>query len=101
MIALAPNGPGRGATAELIGHAASWGAATIEVGPQAVVAESILIELPGEATEDDAALTTVPPIAAAAFALAVRNGLDPDHPTWVARYHSQGLTHIVGVEGSR
>ena len=101
VIAIAPNGAGRAATAELIGHAASWGAATIEVGPEAVVPQSILIELPEEATEDDAALTTVPPIAATAFALAVRNGLDPDRPTWVARYHSQGLRHIVGVEGSR
>jgi hypothetical protein len=40
----------------------------------------------------------VPPVGLAAFALARRRGIDPDRPQWVARYHSQGLRHIVGVE---
>jgi len=98
VIALAPPGPGRAATADLLRHLAAWGAATIEVGPEPIVRDSILVELPPSAEEDHAPLTCVPPVALAAFALARRRGIDPDRPEWVARYHSQGLRHIVGVE---
>ena len=98
VIALAPPGPGRASTADLVRHVAGWGAATIEVGPEAATPRSVLIGLSARSEEDHAPLTTVPPIALAAFALARGRGIDPDHPDWVARYHSQGLRHIVGVE---
>ena len=98
VIALAPSGPGRAATSELVGHVAGWGAAIVEVAPEAAVPGSTLIRLPAGADEDHAPLTAVPPVALVAFGLARRRGIDPDRPEWVARYHSQGLRHIVGVE---
>lgn len=98
VVALAPAGAGRSATSELVRHAADWGATTIEIGPAAADRRSILVEIPSGTAEDHAPLTTVPPIALIAFALAKRRGIDPDRPDWVARYHSQGLRHIVGVE---
>lgn len=98
VIALAPPGPGRRATADLVRHLASWGAAVIEVGPERLVAGSRLVDVPPSAEEDHAPLTAVPPVALVAFALARRRGIDPDRPDWVARYHSQGLRHIVGVD---
>ena len=97
VVALAPQGPGRAATADVVAHAAAWGARVIEVGPTQLTPGSTLLPLPADAAEDHAPLTTVPPIALLAFALARRRGHDPDHPAWVERYHSQGLRHIVGV----
>jgi glutamine---fructose-6-phosphate transaminase (isomerizing) len=101
VIALAPDGAGRGATEDLVGHVASWGATTIEVAPRAAAPGSLLVPIPGRAREDHAPLVAVPPVALAAFALARRRGIDADRPDWVARYHSQGLRHIVGVETAR
>jgi glucosamine--fructose-6-phosphate aminotransferase (isomerizing) len=98
VIALAPPGPGRAATADLVRHARGWGAAVIEIAAEASVEDALLIDLPVTADEDHATLTTVPPVALLAFALARSRGLQPDRPEWVARYHSQGLRHIVGVE---
>jgi len=97
VVAVAPNGPGRAATADVVEHAAAWGARVIEVGPTALAPGSTLLPLSTEAIEDHAPLTAVPPIALLAFALARRRGFDPDHPAWVERYHSQGLRHILGV----
>src|SRR4029079_685132 len=45
VIALAPEGPARDAIADLLRHAADWGARTIEVGPQALVPGSVLLPL--------------------------------------------------------
>ena len=97
VIGLAPAGPARGAMADLLGHAAGWGADIIEVGPEALVPGSSLIPLPAAALEDHAPLTAVPPVALLAFALARSRGANPDHPGWIERYHSQGLTHILGA----
>ena len=97
VVALAPNGPGRAATADVVEHAAAWGARVIEVGPAPLAPGSTLLPLSADALEDHAPLTAVPPIALLAFALARRRGFDPDHPAWVERYHSQGLRHILGV----
>ena len=97
VIALAPNGPGRAATADVVEHAAAWGARVIEVGPTPLAPGSTLLPLSADALEDHAPLTAVPPVALLAFALARRRGFDPDHPAWVERYHSQGLRHILGV----
>jgi glutamine---fructose-6-phosphate transaminase (isomerizing) len=100
VIAIAPQGPGRTATADLLQHVARWGATTIEVGPDAAVPGSLLLPIPADASEDHAPLVAVPPVALVAFALAHRRGIDPDRPDWVGRYHSQGLRHIVGVEAA-
>jgi glucosamine--fructose-6-phosphate aminotransferase (isomerizing) len=97
VIAVAPDGAGRAATADFVTHASAWGARVIEVGPTAMASGSTLLPLPAEAVEDHAPLTAVPPVAMLSFALAGRRGFDPDHPGWVERYHSQGLRHIVGV----
>jgi glutamine---fructose-6-phosphate transaminase (isomerizing) len=95
VIALAPAGPARPELADLLRHAAEWGAATIEAGPERLVATSELLPLPPGAREDHAPLNSVPPVAMLAFALARRRGANPDHPGWIERYHSQGLRHIL------
>lgn len=100
VIAIAPGGAGQAATADLVRHVAGWGATTIEVGPAAIAPGSLLLAIPPAAAEDHAPLVAVPPVALAAFALARRRDIDPDRPDWVARYHSQGLRHIVGVEAA-
>ena len=97
VIALAPAGPARGAVGELLGHAAAWGATTIEVGPGRLQAGSALLPLPATATEAHASLSAVPPVALLAFALARLRGANPDRPAWIERYHSQGLRHILGA----
>lgn len=97
VVALDPRGLGRAATADIVAHAARWGAAVVEVGPTLLERGSVLLPLPTEAEEDHAPLTAVPPVALLAFALARLRGHDPDHPDWVERYHSQGLFHILGV----
>jgi glucosamine--fructose-6-phosphate aminotransferase (isomerizing) len=97
VIALAPDGPGRESTMDVASHAAAWGARVIEVAPRSSIAGAELLPIPADAQEDHASLTTVPPVALLAFALARRRGHDPDRPDWVERYHSQGLRHIVGV----
>ncbi len=97
VIAIAPAGPGRDAVADMVRHAAAWGARTVEVGPAPTTPGSLLLPLPLDAVEDHAPLTAVPPIARLAYALARRRGHDPDRPDWVERYHSQGLRHILGV----
>ncbi len=98
VIGLAPPGPGRAATADLVRHARDWGASVIEIAADASCDDALLLDLPPLAEEDHAPLTTVPPVALLAFALARSRGLEPDRPEWVARYHSQGLRHILGVE---
>jgi glucosamine--fructose-6-phosphate aminotransferase (isomerizing) len=97
VIALAPKGRARPQIAELLTHAAEWGARTIEVGSERLVASSTLLPLPADAAEDHSPLCAVPPVALLAFALARRRGADPDHPGWIERYHSQGLRHILGA----
>lgn len=97
VVAIAPEGPGRAATQDVVRHAAGWGARIVEVGPVRMAPDSTLLELSRDAIEDHAPLTAVPPIALLAEALARARAIDPDHPGWVERYHSQGLTHIVGV----
>jgi glucosamine--fructose-6-phosphate aminotransferase (isomerizing) len=97
VVALGPAGNGREALADVVRHSAGWGARVLEVGPDRIVPESRLIGLPADAVEDHAPLTTVPPVALLAFALARSRGVNPDQPDWIERYHSQGLTHILGV----
>jgi glucosamine--fructose-6-phosphate aminotransferase (isomerizing) len=95
VVALAPYGPGCSATVDVVRHAAGWGARVVEVAPVSSIEGADLLPIPAAADEDQAPLTTVPPVALLAFALARRRGHDPDHPDWVERYHSQGLRHII------
>jgi glutamine---fructose-6-phosphate transaminase (isomerizing) len=97
VIGLAPDGVGRAATDDVLRHCAQWGARIIEVAPSRAVADSVLLPIPAAAEERFAPLTVVPPIALFAYALAGLRGATPDRPGWAARYHSQGLNHIVGV----
>lgn len=98
VIALAPPGPGQPAVRALARNSAAWGARLIEVAPERTVDGAELLAIPATASEDLAALTSVPPVALFADALARARGLDPDHPEWTARYRAQGLTHVVGSE---
>ena len=100
VVALAPVGPGRDAAADVVRHAAAWGARDHRGRPGADrCPDRRLLPLPPDAVEDHA-----PPHRRAAdrarlpYALARRRGHDPDRPDWVERYHSQGLRHILGVE---
>jgi fructoselysine-6-P-deglycase FrlB-like protein len=97
VIGLAPAGPARPAVADLLAHASAWGAHTIEVGSERLVPTSFLLPLPEDAPENHAPLCAVPPVALLAFALARIRGANPDRPDWIERYHSQGLTHILGA----
>jgi glucosamine--fructose-6-phosphate aminotransferase (isomerizing) len=106
VLGLAPVGPGRAATLDVVRHAGGWGATCIEVGPEAVSGDGAgtpagrRLILPATASEDYAPLVAVAPVALLAFALARLRGHDPDRPDWVERYHSQGLRHILGgVDG--
>jgi glucosamine--fructose-6-phosphate aminotransferase (isomerizing) len=98
VVALAPNGAGRLATANAVRHAAEWGSTIVEVGPDRLAPASTLLALPVATEEDHAPLTAVPPVALLAFALARCRGANPDQPAWIERYHSQGLRHILGAE---
>ena len=95
VIALAPEGPARLALAQLLAHAAEWGARTIEVGEERLVPGSTLLPLPAGTDEEHAPLLAVPPVALFAFALARARGANPDHPGWIERYHAQWLRHIL------
>jgi glucosamine--fructose-6-phosphate aminotransferase (isomerizing) len=97
VISLAPNGAARAATDDVVRHCREWGARVIEVAPGRAVADSRLFAIPAGADERFAPLTAVPPVALLAYVLAGLRGATPDRPSWTERYHSQGLTHIVGV----
>ena len=97
VISLAPDGAARAATDDVVRHCREWGARVIEVAPGRAVPDSRLFAIPPDADERFAPLTAVPPVALLAYVLAGLRGATPDHPSWTERYHSQGLTHIVGV----
>jgi hypothetical protein len=46
----------------------------------------------GTATRE---IREAPPVARLAHALGRLRRVDPDHPGWMERYQSQGLTHIL------
>lgn len=97
VVSLAPDGAARAATDDVVRHCREWGARVIEVGPSRAVADSRLLPVPVGVDERFAPLTVVPPVALLAYVLAGLRGATPDRPGWTERYHSQGLTHIVGV----
>jgi glucosamine--fructose-6-phosphate aminotransferase (isomerizing) len=97
VVSLAPAGPAHDATDDVVRHCREWGARIIEVAPSRAVADSHLLAVPVDGDERYAPLTVVPPVALLAYVLAGLRGATPDRPGWTERYHSQGLTHIVGV----
>lgn len=97
VVSLAPDGPARAATDDVIRHCREWGARIIEVAPTRSVEDATLLPVPGATEERFAPLTVVPPVALLAYVLAGRRGATPDRPSWTTRYQSQGLHHIVGV----
>jgi glucosamine--fructose-6-phosphate aminotransferase (isomerizing) len=97
VVALAPDGPARSATDDVIRHCAEWGATIVEVAPSRAVEGSTLLSLPAGTDERYAPLTVVPPVALLAYVLAGLRGATPDRPSWTSRYQSQGLNHIVGI----
>jgi glucosamine--fructose-6-phosphate aminotransferase (isomerizing) len=97
VVSLAPDGPARAATDDVVRHCREWGARVIEVAPSRAVPDSRLLVVPTAVDERFAPLTVVPPVALLAFVLAGLRGATPDRPSWTERYHSQGLHHIVGV----
>lgn len=97
VVSLAPDGPARAATDDVVRHCREWGARVIEVAPSRAVEDSWLLTVPAAVDERFAPLTVVPPVALLAYVLAGLRGATPDRPSWTERYHSQGLTHIVGV----
>lgn len=97
VVSLAPAGPARSATDDVVRHCRTWGARIIEVAPSRSVADSRLLTVPAGVDERFAPLTVVPPVALLAYVLAARRGATPDRPGWTERYRSQGLTHIMGV----
>jgi glutamine---fructose-6-phosphate transaminase (isomerizing) len=97
IISLAADGAARAATDDVVRHCREWGARVVEVAPSRAVADSRLLVVPPRVDERFAPLTLVPPVALLAYVLAGLHGATPDRPTWTERYHSQGLTHIVGV----
>lgn len=94
VISLAPNGPARAATDDIVGHCRRWGAHVMEVAPSRAVDNSSLFSVPDDVDERFSSLTLVPPVALFAYVLATLRGATPDQPHWVQRYFSQGLTHI-------
>ena len=97
VISLAPGGAARAATDDVVRHCHEWGARIIEVAAGRAVPDSRLLVVPAGVDERFAPLTVVPPVALLAYVLAGLHGATPDRPSWTERYHSQGLTHIVGV----
>jgi glucosamine--fructose-6-phosphate aminotransferase (isomerizing) len=97
VISLAPDGPARAATDDVVRHCAEWGARVIEVAASRAVDGSELLVIPAGTDERFAPLTLVPPVALLAYALATLRGHTPDRPSWTERYHRQGLTHILGA----
>jgi glucosamine--fructose-6-phosphate aminotransferase (isomerizing) len=97
VVSLAPNGPAREATDDIVRHSREWGAEVIEVAADRAMPDSRLLPVPAAVDERFAPLTLVPPVALLAYVLAGMRGATPDRPSWTERYFSQGLTHIVGV----
>jgi glucosamine--fructose-6-phosphate aminotransferase (isomerizing) len=100
IISLAPDGAARAATEAVVRHCRDWHADVIEVASDRAVKDSALLPIPVGVDERFAPLTVVPPVAILANVLARLRGATPDRPRWIERYHTQGLMHILGGQGS-
>jgi glucosamine--fructose-6-phosphate aminotransferase (isomerizing) len=95
VISLRPDGAAHDATDEIVRHCHQWGARIIEVATTGTLTDAALLPVPS-VDERYAPLVFVPPVALLAYVLAVHRGANPDSPHWTARYHQQGLRHILG-----
>ena len=101
VVVLAPSGPGRDAALDVARHCREWGARVVEIAVDPTIDGADHLPIAAAATEDLASLSTLPPLALLADALARIRGIDPDEPGWTERYRSQGLTHVIGAEATR
>ncbi len=100
-VALGTGGPGDASTLQVATSTFSWGVTLITLGLPAIPKETgpapiWQVPLTAPAYECFASLSLVPPAALLAYRLARQRGYDPNRPDWRERYHSQGMTHILG-----
>jgi len=100
-VALGTGGAGDASTLQVASSTYSWGVTLLTLGLPAISkgegrAPIWQIPVPAPAYECFASLSVVPPAALLAYKLARRRGFDPNRPDWRERYHSQGMTHILG-----
>jgi glucosamine--fructose-6-phosphate aminotransferase (isomerizing) len=88
-------GVGDASTNQGAEHARGWGSTVLEIGPQAGAGNWHFVS-PAAQVESFASLSLVPPAALLAYRLARARGYNPNQPEWKERYHSQGMTHIIG-----
>lgn len=101
-VALGTGGPGDASTLQVASSTYSWGVTLITLGLPAMPrgeATAPAWHIPVTAPEHEcfASLSVVPPAALLAYKLARARGYDPNRPDWRERYHSQGMTHILGT----
>ncbi len=94
-IALYTGSKGDEATASGAKHARDWGARVLDIGPK-IVANDLYLPVSVPNHEAFASFSLVAPVALLAYYLARERGINPDKPHWQERYHSQGMTHILG-----
>jgi len=100
-VALGAGGAGDASTLQGAVSTYSWGVTLITLGLPAIPRETgnaPIWQIPSAAPtyECFASLSLVPPAALLAYRLARARGYDPNRPNWRERYHSQGMTHILG-----
>ena len=100
-VALGTGGSGDASTLKGAASTYSWGVTLITLGLPAIAkgtGSAAIWQIPAAAPayECFASLSLVPPAALLAYRLARQRGYDPNRPDWRERYHSQGMTHILG-----
>jgi glucosamine--fructose-6-phosphate aminotransferase (isomerizing) len=100
-VALGTGGAGDASTLQGAAATYSWGVTLITFGLPAIpkgkaTAPAWHIPVTAPTYECFASLSLVPPAALLAYRLARARGYDPNRPDWRERYHSQGMTHILG-----
>jgi glucosamine--fructose-6-phosphate aminotransferase (isomerizing) len=101
-VALGTGGAGDASTLQGAAATYSWGVTLITLGLPAIpkgeaTAPAWHIPVAAPTYECFASLSVVPPAAMLAYKLARARGFDPNRPDWRERYHSQGMTHILGT----
>ena len=101
-VALGTGGAGDASTLQGAESTYSWGVTLITLGLPAIAkgkGSASIWQIPVTAPtyECFASLSLVPPAALLAYRLARQRGYDPNRPDWRERYHSQGMTHILGA----
>jgi glucosamine--fructose-6-phosphate aminotransferase (isomerizing) len=101
-VALGTGGPGDESTLQVASSTYSWGVTLITLGLPAIPkgkasAPAWHIPVAAPTYECFVSLSLVPPAALLAYKLARARGYDPNRPNWRERYHSLGMTHILGA----